>query len=120
MFMLNAYNDGFFLNRYLKITLGQRLNVTLFDFETWTRHENNELTAHNHCDKYALIHDSTGEKHSICGDDHRIRNIYVSTSNKADIIMTSQNSKGRRFLMQYEGMNIMPCFPTIVILREFI
>ena len=78
--------------------LGQLINLTLFDFGIWTRQASDQPGTF--CDSYAVVREGPSLQQTICGGDERMRNVYISTSNSIEIIMTHQI---QRFFLEFNG-----------------
>ena len=88
------------------LILGQRINLTIFDFGVWTRNKNGESNSLMYCNKYAVINEKTIKQETpICAGDQRVRNAYVSKTSSLDLtLMTSiRSTANNRFLLKFEG-----------------
>ena len=88
------------------LTLGQTINITVYDFGLLSSRSNPVHTA-LYCDKYLIIREPTTEHETIvCGGDHRINTIYTSQTNVVDLILTSTDASHARkyFLIESTGM----------------
>ena len=87
------------------LIVGQRINLTIFDFGIWSRHKNS-VSNSVYCDKYAVISEHLiGQETSICAGDERIRSVYLSTTSSVDVMLrlNHQSMKDKHFLLKYEG-----------------
>lgn len=81
---------------------GQRINVTLYDFNMPTRHNHDAGLCH----QYALITErqSATRNMRLCGGDQRIRNVFVSRGNTIEVrIIKRGEEQEQYFLLHYEG-----------------
>ncbi len=88
----------------IKVLPGQRINVTLFDFNllssSMTSMDNRDV-----CQVYAIINEkSVGADVTVCGGEQRQKCVYISETNSVKIqIMNIFDAELVHFLIKYEG-----------------
>ena len=80
------------------LSLGQLINLTLFDFGIWTRQASDQ--SGTFCNSYGVVREGPSLQQTICGGDKRMRNVYISKSNAIEIVMTHQI---QRFFLEFNG-----------------
>lgn len=106
----------------IEVGLGQRINVTLYDFEFGVALPGSEEDRSGYaksCRVYAIIRDTgerPGQTRTVCGGMERAVNAFVSSSQKIEIrILTKSNVKpspqnpGPHFLLHYSGKCLRRC-----------
>ena len=96
------------------IFLGQRINVTLFDYTYEGTIKVSGATIPSstcqHKFEYMFLKEGTDQSESVrvCAGKYRKREVYLTGGNKLEVILASQAQRktGGHFMLQYEGRMI--------------
>ena len=97
---------------------GQRINITLYDFTVAAQRD--QVTNADgqggaggadrwpgDCQVYAIIKETDKARETaVCGDSHRQRNIYTSSTESVEISVTATSTPDKQiyFLLKYDGV----------------
>lgn len=111
----------------IQVLPGQTINLTLIDFGVWGRHASSATDMGSgsrslYCHKYAVIHEGDPvQETTVCASSLRTKNIYMSKSNKIEIILPRPvgDQPVPKFLIHYEGrLPLLSCFHITTLLKK--
>ena len=106
----------------LTIYLGQRLNLTTYDFSSWSSTINSATDHIQRCSTSIKIYEiATGQETMLCGGDQRIGSPYISRTNVVDVsFMMEDGTTTRSELILHYQSNLFYAIYVCVYFRAYI
>ncbi len=91
----------------IKVSPGQRINITLHDFSTVSIDgDNTGSLPEAACIAYASIREANTRPFTLCGGKEGKSVAYKSKTNNVEIIIQGTHANQRHFLLHYQGKNL--------------